>query len=219
MDIHEKLLGASEEKWQRLLLLGHIKEYESEELIFMQGQPCESLFYVQEGIVKNVMYLPTGKEKILHYLRAPAITGQSGLFDNQGSICSAVAVTKAKCVIIPRDIFIEFLLQNPQVMYKICVDLVYKSRCSQAQAEDVYTTVPKKLARLLLDAYHYGVVSHSPDNMQITLTHNEIASFLGTTRQRVTQYLSEFEKKGFIEKKYNCINVIDYQALSEYFNE
>jgi len=133
--------------------------------------------------------------------------------------CSAVAVSKAKCVIIPRDIFIKFLLENPQVMYKICVDLVYKARCSQAQAEDVFTTVPKKLARFLLDAYHYGVVCHSPDSTHITLTHNEIANLLGTTRQRVTQYLSEFEKKGFIEKKYNCINVIDYQSLSDYFNE
>lgn len=218
MDMHEQLLGASEEKWQSLLLLGHSKEYKSEELIFMQGQPCESLFYVQEGMIKNVMYLANGKEKIIHLLNAPAITGQSGLFDNKGSICSAVAVSKVKCVIVPKEIFIAFLFENPQVMYKICVDLVHKSRCSQTQAEDVFMPVPKKLARFLLDSYHYGVVSHAADNTHIALTHSEIANLLGTTRQRVTQYLSEFKKKGFIEKKYNQIKIINYPSLLDYFN-
>ncbi len=61
MDMYEQLLNSSEEQWQRLIQLGHLKVYESDELIFMQGQPCESLFYVQEGMLKHTVYIPNGK--------------------------------------------------------------------------------------------------------------------------------------------------------------
>jgi CRP-like cAMP-binding protein len=223
MDMYEQLLNSSEEQWQRLIQLGHLKVYESDELIFMQGQPCESLFYVQEGMLKHTVYLPNGKEKVINFLKAPSVTGLSGIFDNKNNICSAVALCKTKCVIIQRDIFLDFLFHNPQVMFKFCFDFIYKTRCNLAQAEDVYVTVEKKLARFLLDSHNYGVVSFNHDNannaMPITLSHNEIANLLGTTRQRVTQYLNEFKKYGFIEIKHKYIYVINHQLLSDYYYE
>ncbi|MDR1319881.1 MAG: Crp/Fnr family transcriptional regulator [Gracilibacteraceae bacterium] len=211
----EELLDIGEEKWEKLMELGRPRTFKAGEMLFMQGEASEFLYCIKAGIVKNSIYMPNGKEKIIHFLLPPALTGQSGIFDNLGNICSATALTEVCCIAVSRSKFIAFLFENPQVMYRICWDLVKKARCTQSQAEDVYNTVPQKLARFLLDACQYGIVSRHKSS-SIAFTHDEIANLLGTTRQRVTQYLNDFEKQGLIQKGVKNIKVLDAGKLAQY---
>ncbi|MDR1961423.1 MAG: Crp/Fnr family transcriptional regulator [Gracilibacteraceae bacterium] len=217
MDQFEEILGASEDKWESLMQKGHPRSFKAGEIIFVQGQDGKFLYCINFGIVKNVIFMSNGKEKIIHFLVAPAITGQSGIFDNKGNICSAVAVTDADCVVIPREEFKRFLFKNPQVMYKICMDLVQKARCTQTQSEGIYNSVPHNLARFLLDVCNYGIISehHKPP---VAYKHENIANLLGTTRQRVTQYLNEFQKQGLIDNSKGIIKILDVEGLSNYLN-
>jgi CRP-like cAMP-binding protein len=215
MDKFEKLVGTSEREWARLVELGRPRLFKAGETIFFRGDVGDFIFCITIGLVKNVLFLKNGKEKVIHFLFAPSFTGQSGMLNDNRYLCSAVAVTDAHCMLIPRNTFISFLYENPHAMYRVCCDYAFKARCLQAQVEGLYNTVSQNLARFLTDVYSYGIISERQDTT-IDFTNSEIASILGTTRQRINQYLNEFEQQGLIRKKYGCIHVLDLDGLQNH---
>jgi len=183
----------------------------------LQDEEDEYLALITEGVIKSVSYLPNGKEKTFHFAKGPALTGESGFFDRQGSISTIVAVTDVTCVMVSRAAALEYMYQHPDVIYQVASSLAKKTRSTQIQAEDVYVPVQKRLARFLLSGYYYaGANAQAPSDLQ--LTHHEIASLLGTTRQRITQYISEFAKRGFIECGKRSILVKDPMGLAEFYH-
>jgi len=206
----------SDEDWNALVELGIIQNYASGRIIFLQDEKDEYLALITDGVIKSVSYLPDGKEKTFYFAKGPALAGESSFFDRQGSISTIVTVTNVTCVMVPRGAALKYMYQHPDVIYQVAASLAKKTRNTQIQAEEVYVPVKKRLAHLLLDRYYCEEGDcQSPNNLR--LTHAEIASLLGTTRQRITQYISEFTKIGFIECENGMILVKDYAGLDEVY--
>ena len=90
-----------------------------------------------------------------------------------------------------------------------------KMRSMQAQAEDLAANIPQRLARMLLNCNKYGVFTHKEQEEHITITHDDLANFLGTTRPKITEHLNNFRKQGLIEKGRGYIIIKDYEGLKK----
>ncbi|XWX60176.1 Crp/Fnr family transcriptional regulator [Desulfitobacterium sp. AusDCA] len=83
------------------------------------------------------------------------------------------------------------------------------------QVEDAAFKLPQKLARLLLNFNDYVELPSENREIRLVVTHNELASFLGTTRPKITEYLNEFYKQGLIEKGRGFIQIVDSEGLKK----
>lgn len=201
--------------WDLLFKLGSPREYNAGDIIYLQDEESRGLVCLLEGRIKNCAIFADGTEKTLCILEAPSITGETAVIDGGKSICSSIAMTKAKVIFIPREEAKQFLLSNPQVMMLVLNTMARKIRSMQIQAQDMAVNIPQRLARMLLDCNKYGVFTHQEEEIRLTITHDELASFLGTTRPIITKYLSEFTSLGLIEKGRGYITIKNPQGLKQ----
>lgn len=200
--------------------LGTAKEYNPGDIIYYQDEPSLGLVYLEQGRIKNSVFYSDGTEKSLCLLEAPSITGETAVIDGGTTICSAVAVTKVKVVFIPREKAQQLLLSNPNLMLLILEYMALKIRSMQIQAQEVVSNVPQRLAYMLLNSKKYGLFTHKGHDMEsrLYITHDELASFIGTTRPKITEHLNVFMKQGLINKGRGYIEIIDQEGLKSIAN-
>jgi len=198
--------------------LGSPQVYEAGDIIYYQDEPSPGLVYLEDGRLKNVIFYPDGTQKTLCILEAPSITGETAVVDNGTTICSAVAVTKVKVVFIPREKAQKMLLDNPNLMMLILEYMAKKIRSMQLQAQVVVSNIPQRLAYMLLHPQKYGVYCHNQDESRLIITHDELASFIGTTRPKITEHLNAFMKQGLIQKGRGFIQIVDPEGLRRIAN-
>lgn len=213
MDVFYKEYNLDKKTRDMLSHLGSPRVYEAGDIIYYQDEPSSSLVYLEEGRVKNVVFYPDGTQKTLCILEAPSITGETAVVDNGTSICSTVAVTKVKVVFIPREKAQEMLLANPNLMMLLLGYMAKKIRSMQLQAQEVVSNIPQRLAYMLLHPQKYGVFCHKQDESRLLITHDELASFIGTTRPKITEHLNSFMKQGLIHKGRGFIQIVDPEGL------
>jgi CRP/FNR family cyclic AMP-dependent transcriptional regulator len=213
LDVIYKEYNLDKKTRKMLSNLGPPRVYEAGDIIYYQDEPSTGLVYLEEGRLKNVVFYPDGTLKTLCILEAPSITGETAVIDNGTNICSAMAVTKVKVVFIPREKAQKMLLANPNLMMLILEYMAKKIRSMLLQAQEVVSNIPQRLAYMLLHPQKYGVFSHKQDESRLLITHDELASFIGTTRPKITEHLNDFMKQGLIQKGRGFIQIVDPEGL------
>lgn len=204
----------SEEAWQELIALGTTHEYAAGNIIFLQDQPSLGLAYLQAGRIKTCIFFPNGNEKLLTILEAPCILGEIPIIDGGMNTFSLVALEPTQMVFVPVEKSQSFLADHPRLNVEIMRILAIKMRWMHLQADAMLFSIPQRLAHLLINYNYYGILPNKEIvNESLVITHDELASLLGTTRQLVTKYLNEFSKLGFIDKRRNCITITNYDGL------
>lgn len=208
----------SESTWKTLLSLGTSRQFEAGEVIYLQDEQSMGLVCVEEGKIKNSVFFQDGTEKILTISEAPCITGETALIDGGTTTCSTIAITKAKVVFIPRMKALEYLKVNSELMEIILNTMAKKMRSNVIQAQDMASNIPQRLARMLLNCKKYGVYTYEEREKRLMMTHDDLASFLGTTRPKITEHLNLFMKQGLIEKGRGYIIIKDDAGLNKIIN-
>lgn len=216
--IQSNFYDLDQKTWEVLFNLGSPREFNPGDIIYLQDEESLGLVCLQQGRIKNSVFFPGGTEKTLCILEAPSITGETAVIDGGRSICSSTAMTKTKVIFIPRDKAQQFLLSNPNLMRLVLKTMARKIRSMLIQAQDMASNIPQRLARMLLNCNKYGVFTHQEEEARLTITHDELASFLGTTRPIITKHLTEFTNMGLIEKGRGYITIKDHDGLKKVYD-
>lgn len=217
-DIYNKEYNLDKKTRETLSHLGTPREYNPGDMIYYQDEPTSGLIYLEQGRIKNSVFYSDGTEKSLCILEAPSITGETAVIDGGTSICSAVAITKVKVFFIPREEAQKLLLSNSNLMMLILEYMAKKIRSMQLQAQEIVSNIPQRLAYMLLNSKEYGVFTHKEQESRLYITHDELASFIGTTRPKITEHLNVFMKQGFIDKGRGYIEIKDQEGLKRIIN-
>lgn len=209
-------MATDEKTWEYLFKLGHSRTYKAGEIIYLKKEHDVGLVCLKKGVIKNCIYLPDGKEKIICIFAAPSITGETSIIDGGDALCAAVTVTSAEVIHIPSEKAKEVLLTYPELNLLLLGIMTQKMRSIMFQAESVHLSISKRLARMLLNFKKSGVYTHNESEKYLTITHEILASFLGTTRPRITEYLNNLAEEGLIKTGRGKIIIIDPQGLQEY---
>jgi CRP/FNR family transcriptional regulator len=88
--------------------------------------------------------------------------------------------------------------------------------CSQLRTLGLASSAPEKLARLLLEWSDRGQSADSESRVRITLTHEQIGDFIGTSRETVTRTLSNFKNRRLVDFQGSMMTIPSRIALAEY---
>ena len=167
--------------------------------IFAQGDPADSVFYIQKGKVKLTVVSKTGKEATIGILTDGNFFGEGTLAGQAFRMGSAAAMTDCEIQRIDKkammnalhrehafsDLFVSYLLAR-NVRYE--EDLV----------DQLFNSSEKRLARVLLLLAHFGKEG-APQAVIPKISQETLAEMVGTTRSRVSFFMNRFRKLGFVD--------------------
>ena len=186
-----------------------LRSYAAGEMIFLEGEPAEGLWIVEQGRVKIYNLNPYGNEHILH-LRGPGQTfNDIGALDGGNNPGNAAALSAEVLLwLVPSEVITIVLSQNPRVARNIIRLLARRVRSLVDQIEDLALySVIVRLARFLLRQIDDASLS-GPG-----VTRTAIAAHLNTTPQTISVALRELESAGAIAFDRHRITIVDEAKL------
>jgi CRP-like cAMP-binding protein len=186
----------SEAELQALAQRAVERRFASEEILFWEGEECAGIFLIVQGSVKIFKTSPGGREMMLALETAPSTVAELPLFDGGPYPASVRAVEPVATLFINKNDFQQVCRQYPDVALKLLAVVGRRLRHLVDVVESMtFGSVTQRLARLILDAAaHAGV-----DEFDLPVTHQELASRLGTVREVVSRNLARFRAEGLIQ--------------------
>lgn len=182
-DVLERLRGQAE-----------VRHYERNQVIFEEGEPAEELYVVQSGQVAIATQSVDGRESVVAVLETPALFGELPLFDGGFRSADARALQPTDIVAVRYEHVRAVLDERPQLLWSIVRLLAQRLRATdEALADAVLLDVPGRTAKRLLELAGDG------DDLQTSLTQEELAAIIGASRERVNKALATFQRLGWIE--------------------
>jgi CRP-like cAMP-binding protein len=176
-----------------------ILTYKKERVIFAQGDPADSVFYVQRGKVKLGIVSPRGKEAIVAILNGGSFFGEGCLAGQPLRMATAVTMTECSLVQVERRTMIRVLHDEPDFSETFIAHLLTRNiRIEEDLVDQLFNSSEKRLARVLLLLANFGKDGR-PEEVIPQISQETLAEMIGTTRSRVSFFLNKFRKLGFIE--------------------
>jgi CRP/FNR family transcriptional regulator len=183
--------------------LGIRKEFASGATLFAEGAPVGSVFVVCHGRVKLYTISKEGRTLILKIAFPGDVLGLSAVMSGQRYEVSAETVESTEFKAIPREDFLTFIQKYGQASVHAAQALSaeYRTAFFDARRLALSTSVASRLASLLLE---WGrAAAHDRPDMRFTmaLTHEDLSSLIGTSRETVTRILSQFKRDKLIQMR------------------
>jgi CRP-like cAMP-binding protein len=175
------------------------------EVLFSQGDPADSVFYLQRGRVRVTVVSALGKEATITLVSAGEFVGEGALAAVPGlRLCTATAITACSALKIGRDEMIRVMHEEHELSDVFLKFLLARSMRAQADLVDqLFNSSEKRLARILLLMAAFGFPDELGDTERIIpkITQETLAEMIGTTRSRVSFFMNRFRQLGFIDYK------------------
>lgn len=172
--------------------------YSRADVIFSQGDPCDSVMYVQRGGIQLSVLSHAGKEAIVATLGPGDFLGEGALAGHPVRLETATATMASAVLVIPKRQMIRLLHSEHAFSDRFIAHMLVRNARLEADLVDqLFSSSEKRLARTLLLLARYGK-GDKPRRVLPTVSQATLAEMIGTTRSRVNFFLNKFRKLGFI---------------------
>jgi CRP-like cAMP-binding protein len=177
-----------------------IGNYAAKQILFSQGGPADSVFYLQTGRAKLTVIAKNGKEATVTLLAAGDFFGEESIA-GAGTLRTVTAFAITACTVL--KIATAEILRVLQAEHKFSTFfvkfIVIRGMRTQADLIDqLFNSSEKRLARTLLLMAEYGEPG-APETLIPPVTQGTLAEMIGTTRSRVSHFMNRFRKLGYID--------------------
>jgi CRP/FNR family transcriptional regulator, cyclic AMP receptor protein len=185
----------------KLVSRRNVLNFRKNEVIFSQGDPADAVFYLQTGRVKVAVVSPSGREATLSMFAAKELVGLGCLSLEKQRLGTATALEQSELIRIDRTSWINLLREQPELFEVVLAHLsnrnieLQKDLCAQ-----ILDQSERRLARVLLKLTQIGIEQREAVVLP-RISHDTLASMVGTTRSRITYFMNCFRKRGLIDYK------------------
>ena len=187
------------------------REYEPRQIIYFPDDRCEHVYWVRDGRVE-VRRVADGRRNLtFRHLFPGDLFGEECLVkDGQRGACAVALVPTAVCLMWAEDLR-RIVADEAEVALAFALQLGRRViDLENVLAETVFKTVRSRVAGGLLRLYQRAPYSHDG---AIRLTHQEIASLVGSTRETTTTVLHKLREDGILSIANRRVTVLDPVAL------
>ena len=195
------------------------KRVNKNDVVFLEGEKAKTLYFLNVGKIKIYKYTKDGKEQILHILSEGDFFGELNLLKESKYRFNAKAIEESKICTLSKENFKEILLYKPEIAIKILEIMGERLSDVESLAQNLATNdIDARIAFLLKElSDKYGKNNEGNLVINLHLTREDMANYVGITRETISRKLKKFEEEGIIKivgtKK---IIIIDNEKLEEY---
>jgi CRP-like cAMP-binding protein len=171
----------------------------NKQVIFSQGEPAETVFYIQNGRVRLSAISTHGKEATLALMGEKDFVGEECVASSRTlRLTTATAISDGVMIRIQKSMMISLLKTQHRFSEMFVAFLISRNaRYQQALADQLFNSSEKRLARVLLQLAQFGKDGVT-EPVVPKMTHELLAEMVGTTRARISFFMNRFRKMGFI---------------------
>ena len=196
-----------------------ILEYGATRTIFVQGDPADSVWYLQQGKVKLAVTSQQGKEAIVTVLGNNEFFGEGCLAGQLLRISTATAVSDCTLFRIDKALMVRTLHEQHGISELFMTHLLTRNiRFEGDLVDQLFNSSEKRLARILLLLAHFGKESRS-ETVHSGINQEHLAQMVGTTRSRVSHFMNKFRSLGFIDYEGSGALTVNSGLLSVVLSE
>src|SRR5580658_4942803 len=185
------------------------------ERLFSEGDAGDKLYIILSGKIKLTKASVDGRENLQSVHGPGEMFGELSLFDPVPRTASATAITDTELAGLAHDDVRAWLSSRPEVSMHLLQALAQRlRRINEVKADLVFTDVPGRVAKALLDLEErFGVPT--PDGIQVNhdLTQEELAQLVGASRETVNKALADFAARGWIQLAAKSVLIVDNDRL------
>ena len=189
-----------------------IVRYARASVIFAQGGPANSVFYIEQGGVKLSVLSRTGKEAIVAMLAPGDFFGEGCLAGQPLRIGTAAALVPTSVLRIQKAAMMRSLHEQSALSDRFIAHMLGRNiQIEEDLVDHLFNSSEKRLARTLLLLARYGDEC-APRRVLPKVSQDTLAEMVGIPRSRVNVFMNKFRQLGFI--KYNGTLTVDSALLS-----
>ena len=205
--------GLASPALERIATLAIERKFHGGEIVFNQGDPGDALYAVVTGAIRISTGAADGREIFLNIMEPGDSFGEIALLDGGTRTATAVAMVASELVSLRRDHLLALLEREPRVALELLRLCGERLRWTSGLLEDAaLLDAPARLAKRLLSLGQlHGERSGSGYTLRIS--QEDLANFLGVSRQAVNQQLQAWKAQGWIALGRGSVTVLDDQAV------
>lgn len=188
---------------QRLNEIKSTAVYPKGAMLFIEGQMARGVFVLCSGKVKLSTTSRDGKTIITKISDSGDILGLNAVVSNRPYEVTAEMMEPGQANFIPKDSLTQMLRDFPDAAMRVSQQLSrnYYTAYEEIRTLGLAASPSEKFAKLLLSWSTKTTQADGSSQVRLTLTHEEIAEIIGTTRETVSRLFSEFKKKQLMQSK------------------
>jgi CRP/FNR family transcriptional regulator len=202
---------------QRLNEIKSTAIYPKSTMLFIEGQQPRGVFVLCAGKAKLSMSSSEGKTIITKISEAGDVLGLNATISNRPYEVTAEMIEPGQANFIARDAFLHFLRDYGEVAVRVAqqLSLNYYTAYEEIRTLGLTSSPSEKFAKLLLSWSPKTGNASEPVHLKLTLTHEEIAEMIGTTRETVSRLFSDFKKKQLVQVNGSTLIIRSKLALEK----
>jgi CRP/FNR family transcriptional regulator, cyclic AMP receptor protein len=176
-----------------------VSDYRKDQIVYRQGDPSDSVFYIQRGKVKQTVLSEHGKEAVVALLGTGDFFGEGCLTGQPLRLATVSAMTECVIVRITKADTIRVIHEEPAFAELFIAHLLARNlRVEEDLVDQLFNSSEKRLARVLLLLANFGKDGR-PEPILAKISQETLAEMIGTTRSRVSFFMNKFRQLGLID--------------------
>ena len=175
-----------------------VSDYRKNQIVYAQGDPAESVFYIQQGKAKVTALSQQGKEAVVALLGTGDFFGEGCLAGQSLRMATVSALEESVIVRISKADIVRVIHEEPSFAELFISHLLARNiRVEEDLVDQLFNSSEKRLARVLLLLANFGKES-KPEPVIAKISQETLAEMIGTTRSRVNFFMNKFRQLGLI---------------------
>jgi CRP/FNR family transcriptional regulator, cyclic AMP receptor protein len=176
-----------------------ISKYRKGQVVFAQGDPADSVFYIREGRIKIAVVSDQGKEAVVAFLKAGDFIGEGCLTGRPRRISTARALQDSVISRVDKATMARILREQPNFSDRFTAHLLARMiRVEEDLVDQLFNSSEKRLARALLLLANFGK-DGKQEPVIAKVSQETLADMIGTTRSRVSHFMNKFRQLGYVD--------------------
>jgi CRP/FNR family cyclic AMP-dependent transcriptional regulator len=176
-----------------------ISDYRENQIVYSQGDPADSVFYIQSGKAKVTVLSEEGKEAVVALLGTGDFFGEGSLAGQARRMATVSTMTECLIVRMTKADIIRVIHEEPAFSGLFISHLLARNiRVEEDLVDQLFNSSEKRLARILLLLANFGKESR-PEPVMAKISQETLAEMIGTTRSRVSFFMNKFRQLGLID--------------------
>jgi CRP/FNR family transcriptional regulator, cyclic AMP receptor protein len=181
-------------------------------VVFDQGDDGDVVYFVQSGRIEISIVSEAGRKVVLNQIPEGHCFGEISMVDRQKRTASAIAMVPSIVLAVTRANFMKAALDCPQLLVNLVEIMCERLRWVSASVEEyALYAVDLRLARRIISMQK----QFATDDGSLTITQNDLADFVGATRESTNKILMQWKSDGLVSLQRGKIQVLDVEALEE----
>ncbi|KRG09423.1 Crp/Fnr family transcriptional regulator [Lederbergia galactosidilytica] len=201
------------------------RSFPKKAIIFSEGSMKEAVYFIVKGLVKTYKtdekktYKTdeNGYEQIVSFLKTGDMFPHTGFFDTKPYPATAEALVDTQLLAIPIQLFEQLVMNTPSIAIKMMrvMGTIIKDLQERLQGLSGKDVKQRAISLLLKLADKHGERRGNSVTINLPITNQELANFVGTSRETINRLFSQIGKKGILKVERNRIIIVDLAGLKE----